>query len=119
MSEPLDLDALPADDEITTITWGRLRELFDAEAEVIRLRDEVVRTASRGLEISAQLSYVFSQDIANTEQAARAAMVQRLTEAEAEVERLRVMETLYIEQMQSDQASKDQLAAEAERKVQP
>lgn len=35
----------------------------------------------------------------------------------AEVERLRVMETFYIEQMQSDQASKDQLAAE--RQAQP
>lgn len=30
-----DLGELPGDDEITTIRWGRLRELFDAEAEVV------------------------------------------------------------------------------------
>jgi hypothetical protein len=29
-------EGLPGDDEVTTIRWGRLRELFDAEAALVR-----------------------------------------------------------------------------------
>jgi hypothetical protein len=36
---------LPSDDEITTIRWGRLRELFDAEAEVMRRASPAVTQA--------------------------------------------------------------------------
>lgn len=92
--KPTRLQEQPIADDYRFIFNRTARVMREARAILLRLPrvEELQRkldeAVAHGLELAARISFVCSRDIDNTEEAARAALVQRITELESRLPRV-------------------------------